>query len=214
MSEWFVLDIPDSYIDTDSYIGVQLIEKQGKLDFESLKYMSETVEGSFTFSLLNTNNNLYLVKGNNPLYLLHFKDLGIYIYTSTENIMKAALGRLGLHKFASKKIDVIEGDILCINKNGELTRSTFEPKHYRSKYARWYDFNDSPFYTAQEEILLAYCGCYGVDSQDVELLFEYGYTCDEVEEMLMDTDLLNEALRDVKFMCGESLYESCYEGAF
>jgi predicted glutamine amidotransferase len=28
--------IPNSYIDTDSYIGVQLIEKQGKLDFDKL----------------------------------------------------------------------------------------------------------------------------------------------------------------------------------
>ena len=70
------------------------------------------------------------------------------------------------------------------------------------------------YYNMHEEILLAYCGCYGVDSEDVELLLEYGYTCDEIEEMLMDTNLLHEALRDVKYMCGESLYESCYGGAF
>ena len=68
-------------------------------------------------------------------------------------------------------------------------------------------------YNMHEEILLAYCGCYGVDSSDVELLLEYGYTCDEIEEMLMDTNLLHEALRDVKYMCGESLYENCC-GAF
>ena len=30
----------------------------------------------------------------------------------------------------------------------------------------------------------------------------------------MDTHLLHEALRDVKYMCGESLYESCYGGAW
>ena len=61
-------------------------------------------------------------------------------------------------------------------------------------------------------MLLAYCGCYGVDSADVELLLEYGYTCDEIEEMLSDHDLLNSALRDVKFMCGENLYEECCGG--
>ena len=33
---------------------------------------------------------------------------------------------------------------------------------------------------------------------------------DYLKAMLMDTDLLQEALRDVKYMCGESLYESCY----
>ena len=60
--------IPGTYIDTDSYIGVQLIEKQGKLDFDSLKYMAETVEGNFTFTVLDQNNDLYIEKGSNPLY--------------------------------------------------------------------------------------------------------------------------------------------------
>jgi hypothetical protein len=58
-------------------------------------------------------------------------------------------------------------------------------------------------------LLLAYCGCYGVDTSDVELLLEFGYSCDEIELMLTDHNLLNEALRDVKFMCGEDVYESC-----
>ena len=47
----------------------------------------------------------------------------------------------------------------------------------------------------------------------VELLLEYGYTCDEIEDMLSDHDLLHEALRDVKYMCGEDVYES-YCGVF
>lgn len=203
--------IPSTYIDTDSYIGVQLIEKQGKLDFDSLKYMAETVEGNFTFTVLDDNNSLYIVKGSNPMCLLHFKDIGLYVYASTESIMKNALKRIGLHKFANERIKTDEGDILCIDRNGIITRSEFEPKLYRSKYMSWYD--DSSYYNIYEEILLAYCGCYGVDSQDVELLLEYGYTFDEIEEMLMDTNLLHEALRDVKYMHGEDVYES-YCGAF
>jgi len=205
--------IPNTYIDTDSYIGVQLIEKQGKLDFDSLKYMAETVEGNFTFTVLDQYNSLYIVKGSNPMCLLHFKDIGLYVYASTESIMKNAIRRIGLHKFANERIKTDEGDILRIDRNGNITRSEFEPKIYRSKYGSWYGLDDSPYYNMHEEILLAYCGCYGVDSEDVELLLEYGYTCDEIEEMLMDTNLLHEALRDVKYMCGESLYESCY-GAF
>ncbi|HOC34133.1 MAG TPA: class II glutamine amidotransferase [Ruminococcus flavefaciens] len=206
--------IPGTYIDTDSYIGVQLIEKQGKLDFDSLKYMAETVEGNFTFTVLDQNNALYIIKGSNPMYLLHFKDIGLYVYASTESIMKTALRRLGLHKFSSERVDTVEGDILCIDRYGEITRSEFEPKLYRSKYAAWYDTEDSPFYNLHEEMLIAYCGCYGVDSADVELLLEYGYTCDEIEEMLSDHDLLNEALRDVKYMCGGELYENCYGGVY
>ena len=204
--------IPDTHIETDSYAACQLIETQGKLDFDSLKYMAETVEGNFVFTVLDQYNNLYIVKGSNPMYLLHFEALGINIYASTESIMKNALIKVGLHKFAYEQVETNEGDILCINKNGEITRSEFEHKLYRSKYISWYD--DSTYYNIHEEILLAYCSMYGVDSSDVELLLEYGYTCDEIEDMLADHDLLQEALRDVKYMCGEDIYESCYGGAF
>ena len=204
--------IPETHIETDSYAACQLIESQNKLDFDLLRYMAETVEGNFTFSLLDDNNSLYIVKGSNPMCLLHFKDIGLYVYASTESIMKNALKRIGLHKFANERIITDEGDIIRIDRTGDITRSEFEPKLYRSKYMSWYD--DSSYYNIHEEILLTYCGCYGVDSSDVELLLEYGYTCDEVEDMLADHDLLHEALRDVKYMCGEDIYESCYGGAF
>ena len=59
-------------------------------------------------------------------------------------------------------------------------------------------------------MLPAYCGCYGVDSSDIELLLEYGYTCDEIENMLADHALLHETLQVIKFEDGESLYENCY----
>ena len=146
--------------------------------------------------------------------LLHFPVLGLYVYASTESIMKKALKQVGLHKFANERINTDEGDIVRIDRNGDITRSQFEPKLYRMKYSPWLDDELSSYYNIHEELLLSYCGCYGVDSADVELLLEYGYTCDEIEEMLMDTDLLQEALRDVKYMCGESLYESCYGGVW
>ncbi|HRU97951.1 MAG TPA: class II glutamine amidotransferase [Ruminococcus sp.] len=200
--------IPETYIDTDSYIGVQLIEKQEKLDFESLKYMAETVEGNFTFTVLDDSNSLYIIKGSNPMCLLHFKDIGLYVYASTESIMKNALKRVGLHKFAYERVQTDEGDILRIDKNGVIERSEFEPRLFRSRYGGWHDWEDEMF-SVHEELLLAYCGCYGVDSSDVELLLEFGYSCDEIEEMLSDHDLLHEALRDVKYMCGEDVYGSC-----
>ena len=195
--------LPDTHIRTDSYIAVQLLESQNKLDFDSLRYMAETVEGNFTFTVLDQNNSLYIIKGSNPMCLLHFESLGLYIYASTESIMKNALRKVGLYKFASEKIEVVEGDILRIDRNGKITRSQFEPKLYRSKYMSWYG-NDEPYYGVHEELLLAYCGCYGVDSSDVELLLEYGYTCDEIEDMLADHALLHETLQAIKF-------EDCYD---
>ena len=201
--------IPDTHIETDSYAACQLIETQGKLDFDSLKYMAETVEGNFTFTILDNENSLYIVKGSNPMCLIHFGALGIYIYASTESIMKNALKKVGFHKFAYERVETDEGDILRIDKHGAIERAEFEPKLYRSKYAAWYDYDDSSYYSIHEEILLAYCSMYGVDSSDVELLLEYGYTCDEIEDMLADHSLLHEALRDIKFMCGEAVYEEC-----
>ena len=205
--------LPDTHIRTDSYIAVQLIESQNKLDFDSLRYMAEMVEGNFTFTVLDQNNSLYIIKGSNPMCLLHFESLGLYIYASTESIMKNALRKVGLYKFASEKIEVVEGNILCINKMGEITRSEFEPKLYRSKYMSWYG-NDEPYYGVHEELLLAYCGCYGVDSSDVELLLEYGYTCDEIEDMLANHALLHETLQAIKFEDGECLYENCCDRVF
>ncbi len=206
--------IPDTHIETDSYAACQLIEKQDKLDFDSLKYMAETVEGNFTFTVLDDNNSLYIIKGSNPMCLLHFDMLGLYVYASTESIMKNALKHIGLHKFTNERIKTDEGDILRIDRNGNITRSEFEPKIFRSKYGSWYDDELSSYYNMHEEILLAYCGCYGVDSEDVELLLEYGYTCDEIEEMFMEPSMLHEVINEIKFGAGESLYENCYEGAW
>ena len=47
------LNLPATNIETDSYIAVQLIEQKGALGFSGLKYMAETVEGSFTFTVLD-----------------------------------------------------------------------------------------------------------------------------------------------------------------
>ena len=204
--------LPDTHIETDSYVAVQLLQQSDKLDFDSLKNMAETVEGNFTFTVLDQNNNLYIIKGSNPMCLLHFPALGLYVYASTESIMKNALKRVGLHKFAYERVQTDEGDILRINKTGVIERAEFEPRLFRSRYGGWHDW-EAEYYSVHEELLLAYCGCYGVDSSDVELLLEYGYTCDEIEEMLADHSLLHEALRDVKYMCGEDVYES-YCGVF
>ena len=64
---------------------------QKNLDFESLRYMAEKVHGSFSFSVLDDKDNLFLVKGDSPLCLLHFPKSQIYVYASTESILFKAL---------------------------------------------------------------------------------------------------------------------------
>ena len=207
--------LPDSDIETDSYVAVQLIEQQKELSFDSLRYMAEQVQGSFTFSLLDDNNSLYLVKGSNPLCLLHFESLGLFVYASTESIMKKTVKRIGLDKFASKRIEAEEGDIIKIDSYGNITRSQFTPAPTYSHFSRckwWYgDYED--YFTTYEETLVEMAHLFGAVENDVIMLLDYGYSADEVADLLMDTGTFQEAVRDVKFMTGESLYEE-YCGVF
>ena len=105
-------NLPATHIETDSYVAVQLIEQQKKLDFNSLKNMAEAVRGNFTFTVLDEENSLYIIKGSNPMCLLHFEMLGIYIYASTESIMKNALRKVNMLSFPYTKIETVNGDIL------------------------------------------------------------------------------------------------------
>lgn len=105
-------NLHDTHIETDGYVAVQLIEQQKKLDLNSLKNMAETVRGNFTFTILDEENSLYIIKGSNPMCLLHFEALGLYVYASTESIMKNALRKVGLQKSPYTKIDTVHGDIL------------------------------------------------------------------------------------------------------
>ena len=190
-------NLPDTHIETDSYVAVQLIEQQRKLDFESLKSMAETVSGSFCFTALDEYNSLYIVKGSNPMCLLHFEELGLYIYASTETIMTKALKKAGLHKMQCYRIEVNEGDIIKLDYNGNLSCSQFEIKdNFKcNKWFGWYkDFEDDDLYNEHEQMLLEICSYYGIDEDDVLLLLDYGYTADEIEDMLCDHSLIHDTV--------------------
>ena len=192
--------LPQTQIETDSYVAVQLLEQQGKLDFGSLKGMAESVQGSFCFTALDENNTLYIVKGSNPMCLLHFAKLGLYVYASTESILKKALQKTSFHKYPFEVLNIEEGTILKIDRYGFLSGSTFEVQEsFRfGKWADWYDELEEEYYSQQEELLLEMCSCYGVTEEDVLLLLDYGYSADEIEEMLCDSNLLLETLCAVR----------------
>ena len=190
--------LPQTVIETDSYVAVQLIEQQKRLDFGTLSYMAETVHGNFTFTILDDDNSLYIIKGNNPMFLIHFECLGLYVYASTESIVKKALKEIGWQVFPYDQIQIVEGEIIKINRSGFLSRSEFEVHNF-TKFANWYyEDEEEYYYTMHEQLLFDYCNCYGVDPDDVALLLDYGYTCDEIEEMFTDSNLLRETLNAVK----------------
>ena len=175
--------LPKTKIETDSYVAVQLIEQQGKLNFDALKNMAESVQGSFCFTVLDENNTLYIVKGSNPMCLLHFVGLGLYVYASTESILTRALWKVGLLKLKYEQISMMQND-------------------FRNIVWQYSDYDWEDNYTQQEELLLEMCGCYGVSEEDVLLLLDYGYSADEIEEMLCDTTFLYDTICAIQ--CQES----------
>ncbi|MBO5318549.1 MAG: class II glutamine amidotransferase [Ruminococcus sp.] len=194
------MNLPDTVIETDSYIAVQLIEHENIVDSNSIKTMAEAVTGSFVFTILRDDNTLFIVKGDNPITLIHFPEYGLYVYASTTAILNAAMKAV---KFSGvcNEVKVNDGDIIRIDSDGKLSVSTFEEKaeHFDWRYLYrlyGYDFEDKDEDYTND--LLMICGCYGVDREDVELLLELGYTTDEIEEMLLDSDLFEQTMNEVK----------------
>lgn len=190
--------LPKTPIETDSYVAVQLLEQEKQLHTESIKKMAELVNGSFVFTILRNDNTLFLVKGNNPLTIYHFSKLGIYVYASTKSILDNALQQVNLSDKCCE-IDVSEGEIIEIAANGKHSKTTFAMQDsvfspYNWDNLNWYEAEE------QEEFLLECCRMFGVPEEDVYLLLDYGFSADEIEEMLMNPNLLKDALTEISVL--------------
>ncbi len=51
-------ELPETKIETDSYIAVQLIEHENSVDSNSIKTMAEAVTGSFVFTILRDESSI------------------------------------------------------------------------------------------------------------------------------------------------------------
>ncbi|MBQ4396803.1 MAG: class II glutamine amidotransferase [Clostridia bacterium] len=188
--------LPKTRIQTDSYVAVQLIEKQGILDFNAIAHMSEKVRGSFVFTILDNDNTLYLVKGNNPICLLHFKELGLYIYSSTPDIMDSALSGSFLVAYDFDEIKLMEGDILRIDKDGILEKSCFMPQYD-------YDYGHYPYgfgYRTSAIPLDDMDNPFDMPYEDLDLLYEMGYCDDDIELLNNDREMLQHCLEEAKLL--------------
>ena len=182
--------LPKTRIETDSYVAVQLIEQQKALNLSSLKCMAEQVEGSFSFSVLSERDDLYLIKGDNPLTIAYFPKVGVYVYASTAEILNKALARCGNWLGRGEKVDIAMGDIVKIDRNGHITRDTFDAsKFYRSSWGYW----DTPLYPrlphSEEEhlaLLKSVAKSFGFTSEMIDRLLDQGFTTMEIEELLYD----------------------------
>ncbi len=189
------LKLPKTEIETDSYVAVQLIEKKKTLDFDSLRYMAEEVEGSFCFTVLDSADNLHFVKGDNPLCLYHYPKLGLYLYASTEAILTKALRGMGNRFGQPVKVPLEAGDILKIDPNGNQERGSFDASLLYFRYYRplspaySFDGNCCPavadeFEAAYIDELKTFARYYGYEEELVDTWLQDGFTTDDIEDFL------------------------------
>lgn len=187
-------NIPQTKIKTDSYIAVQLLEKFGSLNMETLAQMTEKIFGSFVFTLLDGDNNSYFVRGNNPLALYWFKE-GFYVYASTSSILESTLRTFKRMGYTPERVETQYGDILKIDANGNLTRSEFDDSNYDyPPRGLGYLYNVEPLEVKQ---LKEYANLRGLCSENVDLLLEYGYDVDDIAEMINNPEMLENVILEV-----------------
>ena len=194
--------LPRTKIQTDSYIAVQLIEQQKALDLDTLRTMAEQIEGSISFTALDGDDHLYFVKGDNPLYILHYPAAGFLLYASTREILEHALSRMRLPEERPEQIPLECGEIARIDLRGEVLRTRFCTDHLRSNLfapggisCSWRGWNRhfSPARMTWEELYLedlkSVAGSLGYSPEDIDQLTEMGLTAEEIESYLYDGEL-------------------------
>ena len=194
---WKKHKLPATKVETDSYVAVQLLEQYGQINFDSLRYMAEELEGSVTITVLTDRNELYFVKGNNPLTIYHFPQSGLYVYASTEEILRKGLKYAHLNLGKGEPVRVYTGEILRIDGQGKITRSEFnDEKLYFASYPHWFDWQQYqeprwPYHFEEEAFkdsyiadLKAVAACCGVYPEDIDALLAEGVTLEEIEEYL------------------------------
>jgi len=209
--------LPKTQIKTDSYAAVQLLEKSGKVTAETIKTMVEQLEGVYCFTILDSRSRLYLVKGTNPMAVLHDRVMKAYFYASTREILLAGLsksllvGKLNEHlnddRSSVELLEPTDGSILTLEPDGTMKRSKFEVKaEYYGRYGMFCDIDDdmkygsySPYtpssresYSSEQkkyiEHLQNIAVYLGFDEVIVDELLAEGFTLDEIEQYLYDFD--------------------------
>ena len=179
------LHLPKTNIETDSYIGVQLIEEKGTLDFSSLGYMAEQVEGSFSFAVLDDRDRVYLVKGDSPICIYHYPARGIYLYASTEAILKQALQQIKVNFGKPTHIPLDCGELLRITVDGTMERGTFDDTKLLRCYTpfNWQcGFRRPSAEKSYVQELKDVAAAFGYCPEDVDNLLSYGFSPFEIEE--------------------------------
>ncbi|WP_419169212.1 class II glutamine amidotransferase [Negativibacillus massiliensis] len=194
--------LPQSKVETDSYVAVQLLEQSKKCNMESMQQLGNIIGNGFNmfnFSVLDDNNNLYLIKGNNPLAIYHFKEEGFILYASTKEIAERAMRRSGIDTYPEAE-EPKAGTIWKISPKGNIEVNRFEMKeddlsYYSMLYRRYY-YEPEVYTREQSEYfkeLLEYAKLIHFPTEELLELWEEGLDEEEIESILVEEDMLRGA---------------------
>jgi hypothetical protein len=191
--------LPVSKIETDSYVAVQLLEQHKKLSADSLRQVAELLEGSFTITVLSE-AGLDIIRGNNPLSLYHFRDMGLYVYASTGDLLHE-----GLRPFASslskyENIALSQGEIAHIDTRGNISTSLFDDSHLFPTYFGFRNYECGEYGESRSEYMqsvLEYASSLGIPDDEMTLLCDAGFDPMDLEELVYDDDLRERCLNDI-----------------
>lgn len=159
--------------------------------------------GSFVFTVLDNADNMYFVRGDNPLKIYHFYKDGFYLYASTDEILEKTLRKTGLSRLPKSEIKVERGDILRIANDGNIDNDRFDISYMYDDYfcLRW---GKAPtgFEIGQ---LKEFAGYFGYDEGIIDELISDGYTIDEIEEFLYEPEELSMLCSGAISVCEENL---------
>lgn len=183
--------LPQTQIETDSYIAVQLLEKCNDISFNSLSKMAEQLSGSFCFSILTETNDVYLIKGNNPLHI--YDCGGFYVYASTKDILDNTLQKCRIKSINT--IDISQEEILHIKNDGSIDKTEFRIKPAFHSYSS-YLWDDIYGYSQDDDMdyLIEYAGYFGITEDIIIFLLDIGYTTTDIEDLLYDPEEISRVL--------------------
>ena len=164
-------------------MAVQLLEQQKALTPSSLKTMAEAVEGKFVFTILSQQDDLWFLRGENPLCLRFFPRLDLFLYASTEAILNSALRKTWLRGEPFREIPVQTGDILRVDRRGRMHTEHFDLIHEVSRMF-WAPVRGRSAERSYLEELKGVAGAFGYSPEDVERLFRSGWSPEEIEDAL------------------------------
>lgn len=167
-------------------MAVQLLAQQGELSFRSIRSAVEPLRGTLTLSVLDSRDNLHIIKGNNPLTLYHFPRMGLFVYASTEQILKKGLKK-GMPRMEQPfEVMIREGDILRIDRQGQYSVERFDTRNLWDGTAH-FSWPYWDVYAGQDEYindLKSVAAAYGYTPHDIDVFLSYGLCPEEIEEIM------------------------------